>query len=179
MRLEARLDRTFDVELTIVKRVPAAAGLGGGSSDAAAALVALERLFRLDLPAKLSYEIAAEVGSDVPFFLWPGPQFAMGRGTILREVELPEPLHLVIALPGLALSTSDVYRWHAADGEAEPKDFVARTQRLVEVVQRARRPRDLAAIVEQRPRGAGRRAPSRGRLGSYSGCSTKALWRPP
>ena len=112
--LERRLERTFDVRLSIVKRVPAAAGLGGGSSDAAAALTAVERLFELDLPVRLRYEVAGAVGSDVPFFLWPGPQLAMGRGTVLKEIVLPEPLHIVIALPGLALSTADVYRWFAA-----------------------------------------------------------------
>ena len=109
--LERRLERTFDVRLSILKRVPAAAGLGGGSSDAAAALTAVERLFGLELPVRLRYEVAGAVGSDVPFFLWPGPQLAMGRGTVLKDIALPEPLHAVIALPGLALATADVYRW--------------------------------------------------------------------
>jgi 4-diphosphocytidyl-2-C-methyl-D-erythritol kinase len=159
--LERRLERSFDVRLTITKRVPAAAGLGGGSSDAAAALLALERLFGLDLAPRLRYDAAEAVGSDVPFFLWPGPQLAMGRGTILKDVALPEPLHVVIALPELALSTADVYRWFSegADGtvgagdadahrDAERRRFVARTQRLVAAVQAARRPRDLATAVE-------------------------------
>ena len=147
--LERRLERTFDVHLGIIKRVPAAAGLGGGSSDAAAALTAVERLFGLDLPVRLRYEVAGAVGSDVPFFLWPGPQLAMGRGTVLKEIELPEPLNVVIALPGLALPTADVYGWfERACDEPEPKAFVARTQRLVAGLGAARRPRDLAALVE-------------------------------
>ena len=96
--LEARLERRFEVRVEIAEaHARTAAGLGGGSSDAAATLVALERLFALDLSPRLRYEIAAAVGSDVPFFLWPGPQLAMGRGKVLREVELPEPLHFVIA----------------------------------------------------------------------------------
>ncbi len=152
--LERRLERTFDVRLSILKRVPAAAGLGGGSSDAAAALTAVERLFALDLPARLRYEVAGALGSDVAFFLWPGPQLAMGRGTVLKEIALPEPLHAVIALPGLALATADVYRWLAerrAPGRtalAERKVFVARTQTLLARLGAARRPRDLAALVE-------------------------------
>ena len=151
--LERRLERTFDVRLEIVKRVPAAAGLGGGSSDAAAALTAVERLFALELPVRLRYEVAGAVGSDVPFFLWPGPQLAMGRGTVLKDIVLPEPLHVVIVLPGLALSTADVYRWHgddtppAASPQAERRAFVERTQTLLAALRAARRPRDLAAVV--------------------------------
>jgi 4-diphosphocytidyl-2-C-methyl-D-erythritol kinase len=152
--LERRLERTFDVSLSIAKRVPAAAGLGGGSSDAAAALTAVERLFALDLPARLRYEVAGAVGSDVPFFLWPGPQLAMGRGTVLKEIELPEPLHVVIALPALALATADVYRWFderpgpARAAPAERKAFVERSQTCIARLGAARRPRDLAAVVE-------------------------------
>lgn len=152
--LERRLGRSFDVRLSIVKRVPAAAGLGGGSSDAAAALIAVERLFELDLPVRLRYEIAGAVGSDVPFFLWPGPQLAMGRGTVLKEIALPEPLHVVIALPGLALSTADVYRWFAERPDAartalaERKSFAERTQALYARLSAARRPRDLVGVVD-------------------------------
>ena len=151
--LERRLERRFDVRLQIAKRVPAAAGLGGGSSDAVAALVAVERLFGLELPVLLRYEVAGAVGSDVPFFLWPGPQLAMGRGTVLKEIALPGPLHIVLALPGLEIATADVYRWFgerpsAPPGpEAERHDFVARTQTLYAALVAARRPRDLAAVV--------------------------------
>jgi len=151
--LERRLERTFDVRLHIVKRVPAAAGLGGGSSDAAAALEAVERLFGLELPLRLRYEVAGAVGSDVPFFLWPGPQLAMGRGTVLKEIALPEPLHVVIALPGLAVATADAYRWFGESrgsrrtALAERRAFVERTQTLLAALGAARRPRDLSAVV--------------------------------
>jgi 4-diphosphocytidyl-2-C-methyl-D-erythritol kinase len=151
--LERRLERRFDLRLTIAKRVPAAAGLGGGSSDAVAAIVAVERLFGLELPVRLRYEVAGAVGSDVPFFLWPGPQLAMGRGTVLKEIALPGPLHIVIALPGLAVATADVYRWFGERPSAPPnpaaerRAFVARTQALYTALVAARRPRDLAAVV--------------------------------
>ena len=117
-------------------------------------LTAVDRLFALDLPARLCYEIAGAVGSDVPFFLWPGPQLAMGRGTVLKEIELPEPLHVVVALPALALSTADVYRWFGerpgapATALAERRAFVERTQTLLARLGAARRPRDLATVVE-------------------------------
>ena len=84
--LEARLERSFEVRITIDKRVPPGGGLGGGSSDAAATLLALERLFDLDLSLSVcATRSPPAVGSDVPFFLWPGPQLAMGRGQVLKD----------------------------------------------------------------------------------------------
>jgi len=144
--LEARLDRSFEVRITIDKRVPAGGGLGGGSSDAAAALHAVERLFDLDLSARLRYDVALAVGSDVPFFLWPGPQLAMGRGQVLKEVELPA-LHLVIAMPGIGLSTAAVYKWRDEDAEVTLKDFAPRARLLSSRIQTARTARDVAALV--------------------------------
>ena len=144
--LEERLDRSFEVRVTIEKRVPSGGGLGGGSSDAAATLLALERLFSLDLSLRVRYEVAAAVGSDVPFFLWPGPQLAMGRGQVLKPVELPA-LHLVIAIPDLGLSTAAVYRWRDEDAEESVKDFVPRVRELSRAVQSAATLADVAALV--------------------------------
>ena len=144
--LEERLGRTFEVRVTIEKRVPAGGGLGGGSSDAAATLLALERLFSLELSQRLRYEAAAAVGSDVPFFLWPGPQLAMGRGQVLKDVALPA-LHLVIAMPDIGLSTAAVYRWRDEDAEATLKGFAPRLRLLSAQVQAAKTARDVAALV--------------------------------
>jgi 4-diphosphocytidyl-2-C-methyl-D-erythritol kinase len=144
--LEARLGRAFEVRVAIEKRVPAGAGLGGGSSDAAATLVALERLFGLDLSPRLRYEAATAVGSDVPFFLWPGPQLAMGRGQVLKELELPA-LHLVVAAPDASLSTAAVYRWRDEDAEVTLKDFVPRARLLSSRAQAAHTVKDVAALV--------------------------------
>jgi 4-diphosphocytidyl-2-C-methyl-D-erythritol kinase len=144
--LEARLDRTFEVRVTIDKRVPAGGGLGGGSSDAAATLLALERLFDLDLSLRLRYEAALAVGSDVPFFLWPGPQIAMGRGQVLKGVELPA-LHLVIAVPDLGLSTAAVYKWRDEDAEVTREDFVPRARLLVSRAEAALTVKDVTALV--------------------------------
>ena len=118
--LEQRLERSLEVRVTITKAIPHGAGLGGGSSDAAATLAALERLFDLDLSLRLRYEVAAAVGSDVPFFLYTAPQLAMGRGQVLKEVTLPA-LHLVVAVPGVALSTRTVYGWRDEDASVELK----------------------------------------------------------
>ena len=144
--LEQRLDRAFEVRVTIEKRVPHGGGLGGGSSDAAATLLALERLFDLELSPKLRYDAAAAVGSDVPFFLWPGPQLAMGRGQVLKEVPVPS-LRLVIAMPDVSLSTASVYGWRDADAEVTLKEFVPRARLLSSRIQAARTVKDVAALV--------------------------------
>jgi 4-diphosphocytidyl-2-C-methyl-D-erythritol kinase len=144
--LEARLERTFEVRVTIEKRVPHGGGLGGGSSDAAATLVALERLFALQLSARLRHDVAAAVGSDVPFFLWPGPQLVMGRGLLLKEVALPH-LHLVIAVPDLGLSTAAVYGWRDEDAETTLKEFAPQARALSARVNAAQTVEDVAALV--------------------------------
>ena len=144
--LEERLERSFEVRVTIEKRVPPGGGLGGGSSDAAATLLALERLFSLDLSLRVRYEVASAVGSDVPFFLWPGPQLAMGRGQVLKPVELPA-LHLVIAIPDLGLSTAAVYRWRDEDAEESVKGFVPRVRELSRAVQSVATLADVTALV--------------------------------
>ncbi len=144
--LETRLDRVFEVRVTIDKRVPPGAGLGGGSSDAAATLLAVEQLFALDLSLRVRYEVAVAVGSDVPFFLWPGPQLAMGRGQVLKPVELPA-LHLVVAIPDLGLSTAAVYRWRDEDAEVTVRDFVPRVRGLSGAVRSAETAADVAALV--------------------------------
>jgi len=145
--VEARLGRSFDVAVSIRKQIPAGAGLGGGSSDAAATLVGLERLFELDLPSRLRHELAAAVGSDVPFFLWPGPQLAMGRGQLLKDVLLPSPLHLVVALPDLSLSTREVYRWRDEDVQPSLAEFAPRARMLSRRLVTATAARDIAGLV--------------------------------
>jgi len=144
--LEKRLERTFEVRITIEKRVPHGGGLGGGSSDAAATLIALERLFALELSSRLRHDVAAAVGSDVPFFLRPGPQLAMGRGQVLKEVPLPD-LHFVVATPDHGLSTAAVYRWRDEDAETTLKKFAPQARAFSARVQAARTVEDIAALV--------------------------------
>lgn len=73
-------------EITLRKRIPVAMGLGGGSSDAAAALVALNRLWKLDLPLEMLAAVASRIGSDVSFFLWGGAALASGRGEVIEPL---------------------------------------------------------------------------------------------
>lgn len=111
----------------LLKRIPAGAGLGGGSGDAAGALVLLSSLWGLDLPEKRLAEVAARLGSDVPFFLRGGLGLGIGRGEqILPLPDLAEPLHLVVAWPEVAISTPEVYSrfaapltWESPEGTVE------------------------------------------------------------
>ena len=97
------------LQLTLFKRIPSQAGLGGGSSDAAATLLLLNCALDLRLNAKELRELACELGSDVPFFLAPTPQIARGRGEILvPQAGLPR-LHCVVIAPPVGLSTPAVY----------------------------------------------------------------------
>ncbi len=96
------------VHIELVKKIPVAAGLGGGSSDAAGTLLALNELTGNPLDGATLHELAAELGADVPFFLRPGPAVGRGIGTILSSLDLP-PYWYVLLNPGLAISTSWVY----------------------------------------------------------------------
>ncbi|MGC4001217.1 MAG: 4-(cytidine 5'-diphospho)-2-C-methyl-D-erythritol kinase [Anaeromyxobacter sp.] len=104
------IDRS--IAIRIRKQTPVTAGLGGGSSDAAAVLRCLARAFRVRDRAALA-RLALEVGSDVPFFLGPGPAWATGRGEKLRPAVVP-PLDLVLVYPrdpALAIRAGEAYGW--------------------------------------------------------------------
>ncbi|MFM7292217.1 MAG: 4-(cytidine 5'-diphospho)-2-C-methyl-D-erythritol kinase [Planctomycetia bacterium] len=97
----------LDVEL--VKRIPSGSGLGGGSSDAAAVLVAAAKAWGLDMPPDRLAAIGARIGSDVPVFFAGGAALAGGRGERIEPVPGIPPLHAVIARPLAGLSTAAVY----------------------------------------------------------------------
>src|SRR5919204_4157750 len=103
--------------VTIRKRIPLAAGLGGGSSDAAATLRALAQLWRSDADL---LRVGAEVGSDVPFFAAAVPAaLVSGRGEHVRPLPAPrEPIHVVVLRPPLRLSTAEVFAAFAANDRA-------------------------------------------------------------
>lgn len=93
----------------VVKRVPSGAGLGGGSSDAAATILGLERLWDRPLPPAAKTRCAFAVGADVPFFFARGPAWAEGIGEAVRPAAPFEPLWLVLVHPGAFLSTARVF----------------------------------------------------------------------
>jgi len=95
--------------MTLAKKIPVAAGMGGGSSDAAAALVGLNQLWELDLPRETLHAIAAEIGSDVPFFLYGGTAVCRGRGEKIEPIDDVPPRTYVVVYPGIHVSTREVY----------------------------------------------------------------------
>ncbi len=116
------------VRVTIRKRVPAQAGLGGGSSDAAAALAALDAIWKTRLPPDRMFALAAAIGSDVPFFLVGGTALGLGRGERLFPLPPIPRTPIVIARPPCGVATADAYRWLSAGG---PKARAVRPQRIV------------------------------------------------
>jgi 4-diphosphocytidyl-2-C-methyl-D-erythritol kinase len=105
------------VVVHLEKRIPLRAGLGGGSSDAAATLMALARLWRIDLRAGQLTDVAATVGADVPFFLAGGTALGLGRGDeIYPLADLPRHW-IVLLVPGFGVSTADAYDWYNRDKE--------------------------------------------------------------
>ncbi len=97
------------LRITLSKNIPIAAGLGGGSSDAAATLIALNRLFGSPYSREELAILATELGSDVPFFLYGGTVMAEGRGEVITPLPPAPPFHVLLANPGKGLSTAAVY----------------------------------------------------------------------
>lgn len=137
--------------IRLFKRIPVAAGLGGGSSDAAATLWALNRLWGLRWPKERLQELAVEVGMDVPFFLGPGRAVATGRGEKLAALPGAGGYALVLVNPGVPLSTREVYGrvpagWRARATGAERLIEALRTRNVTKVA--AALTNNLEAVVE-------------------------------
>jgi 4-diphosphocytidyl-2-C-methyl-D-erythritol kinase len=130
----------------IDKRIPVAAGLGGGSSDAAAALRLANDTLAEPLPQEELVRIAAGVGADVPFFLAPGAQLGTGDGTELDPLHLALDYHVLLLLPSGARKPSTAAVYDAFDRRAGDEGFEGRRKELLEVLGQARTARDLAAL---------------------------------
>ncbi|MBM4083267.1 MAG: 4-(cytidine 5'-diphospho)-2-C-methyl-D-erythritol kinase [Planctomycetes bacterium] len=98
------------VAIHLRKRIPVGGGMGGGSSDAAATLKGLNRLWRLELSDEELRSFAARLGSDVAFFITGGTAVCHGRGEIVSSFRVPTPLTYVLLCPELSVSTASVYR---------------------------------------------------------------------
>ncbi len=95
--------------VSVEKRIPAAAGLGGGSANAAAVLAALSRLWDADADHTRLEEIAAALGADVPFLVRGGTALATGRGDAIRDLPQAPMRHVILVRPDIDLATADVY----------------------------------------------------------------------
>lgn len=97
------------VSIELLKRIPTEAGLGGGSSNAAVTLLSLDRLWNLETPREVLARIAADLGSDVPFFLWGGTAFGVSRGEEVYPLQDAPASHLVVAMSSDRVATKEAY----------------------------------------------------------------------
>jgi 4-diphosphocytidyl-2-C-methyl-D-erythritol kinase len=104
------INKLTDTELkalvTLKKRIPIGAGMGGGSSDGAAALILFNKFLGLKLSNEILYSLALEIGSDAPFFIEPKPKFGLSRGEIFESISLTIGKPILIVNPGINISTS-------------------------------------------------------------------------
>ncbi len=134
-RLAEALGRTPDVRIEIEKRIPSPAGLGGGSSDAAAVLRGLVRLWGEKVPPARLEAIAATIGSDVPFFLHGGTAYCSGRGEVVEPLKDLRPMRMLLLIPPVPQRRAKTaYRY----ASVHPHDFSDghRVQRLAQRIAR-------------------------------------------
>jgi len=130
-RAGGRTDKPQNVHVRLDKVIPSAAGLGGGSADAAAALIGLNSIWDLRRPRHELMRIAATLGADVPFFLQCGTALCVGRGDEVYPVDDARRMGIVVIKPSFGVSTSEAYRWLDEDrtaglpasGERQPREL--------------------------------------------------------
>lgn len=108
--LEKISGKKINVKINLEKYIPSQAGLGGGSSDAAATLISLNEMFQLGLDYDKLKEIALQLGSDVPFFIQSKPAIGTSRGEILEYIDLEITEPILIINPGINISTKEVFQ---------------------------------------------------------------------
>jgi 4-diphosphocytidyl-2-C-methyl-D-erythritol kinase len=118
--------------IVLRKKIPHGAGLGGGSSDAAATLLALNQLFETNLPREALAELGSKIGSDIPFFIFQSAALCRGRGELITPQKLKEQLSILLLKPGFAVPTSWAYsRWKDSlqlpNVSYEPQEFAGHT----------------------------------------------------
>ncbi len=118
------LGRKFNVEVRISKKIPMGGGLGGGSSDAAAVLKALNRIYDLGLSLQEMQNIGAQLGADIPFFLLESPMaVGRGKGEILEPVEIQPTFHVKLFCPQIHISTAWAYSQASLKKSFTPKSI--------------------------------------------------------
>lgn len=108
--LEKIYSKNFAVNIHLEKKIPIGAGLGGGSSDAAAVLISLNEMFKLGIKHEQMINLALELGSDVPFFIKAKPSIGTSRGEILKQIDLELEYPILIINPGIHISTKEAFQ---------------------------------------------------------------------
>ncbi|MEP6881137.1 MAG: 4-(cytidine 5'-diphospho)-2-C-methyl-D-erythritol kinase, partial [Dokdonella sp.] len=142
--LKSATGSTAGIEIRVEKRIPAGGGMGGGSSDAATTLVALNQLWGCGLPLTELADLGLQLGADVPLFIHGRSAFAEGVGERLVPIELAEQTY-VVCDPGVSIATAELFRAHELTRDSAPltiAGFVSgsKTQNAFEPVVRARYP---------------------------------------
>ncbi len=107
--LEKLSGKKFNINIELEKLIPIGAGMGGGSSDGAASLIALNKYYNLNIAEDELKKLALKIGSDTPFFLNPTPSFAQSRGEIIQNINFSIPFAILIVNPGIHISTKWAY----------------------------------------------------------------------
>jgi 4-diphosphocytidyl-2-C-methyl-D-erythritol kinase len=128
------------LRIHLEKNIPHGAGLGGGSSDAAQTLLALNHLFRTELPRETLLSLAADLGSDVPFFIHGTPARATGRGEQIAAVDFPHRLPLLLLKPPFGVPTPWAYQRWRESRELPDIPYAAQPQPWGELVNDLERP---------------------------------------
>jgi 4-diphosphocytidyl-2-C-methyl-D-erythritol kinase len=110
-----------DIKITLIKNAPAGSGLGSASSDAAATLVGINKLLQLSLPREKLTELAARLGSDIPFFLGGPLAFCTGRGEKIEKLDENFDFLALLILPDVSISTKEVYAHYKHDSALHEK----------------------------------------------------------
>jgi len=130
VRLASHLGQPCDVQLDIEKAIPVGSGMGGGSSDAAAALRLCNELWNGELGSDELARIGAEVGSDVPLFFALPSAVISGRGEVVRPISLNWSGWILLVFAGIPVSTAEVYRrWRADDCRASSSEWIQAAER--------------------------------------------------
>ncbi len=122
------------VKITIKKNIPEAAGLGGGSSDAAAVLKGINKLFNLGYSSQILKNLGSQIGMDVPFFIKGGTALAVGRGDVIKQLPDLKSYLIVLINPPFLMSTAEVYKKFDEILDEKKPDLNIPTSRLVKII---------------------------------------------
>lgn len=124
--LQAKLSTTLGADLYLKKNLPSGAGIGGGSSDAASALLALNQLWHIGLSQDSLMQLGLQLGADVPIFIYGHAAWAEGVGEALKPIDLPEPWYVLLN-PNCPVSTKEIFQHPDLTRDADPitiRDFL-------------------------------------------------------